>query len=320
MSTRSFYWRGSSLVWEELLRRFILDLLPASVDVGYQILGGGWGLRLVSPSLGSCIPVRQWLSLRQIRCLPSLLIFKCHSFDDGIDTCLVFNFAPDLFPFSSTMVTAILPAIVAVTDDNKSSATTSPPSSSSTRPSALEPLETEPSMSPSLSSELTVTPARLAQSPLIRKETEERPLRSRSGSPSILAGYVGFATGCGALLALTVFLPLPARFSSLAGVSPAQAVVYSYYVVGFIALVVAGACFVGLRNLAGERIQERKYQSGTDHERSGNEQVEGPSSAYEATQISWRALLNAATIGLRDSRIGLGYVGGFVARFVRSFI
>lgn len=59
-------------------------------------------------------------------------------------------------------------------------------------------------------------------------------------------------TGCGALVALSCFLPLPAKFGEIDGVTPAQAVSYSFYVVGAVSLAVAVFVFFGLRKLKGE--------------------------------------------------------------------
>jgi hypothetical protein len=67
-----------------------------------------------------------------------------------------------------------------------------------------------------------------------------------------LAGYVGLFTGCGALVALGLFLPLPARFSTIEGLTLADAVRYSFYVVGVVSLLVAIFVFFGLRGLRGE--------------------------------------------------------------------
>lgn len=101
----------------------------------------------------------------------------------------------------------------------------------------------------SVESEMTITPERYT-----------RHLSNASGGhagagpskPSALAGYVGLATGCGALVALVLFLPLPTHFGDIQGVTPAAAVSYSFYVVGAVSLVVAVFVFAGLRNLKGE--------------------------------------------------------------------
>jgi hypothetical protein len=73
-----------------------------------------------------------------------------------------------------------------------------------------------------------------------------------TGKPSALAGYVGLFTGCGALVALSLFLPLPARFGEIDGVTPGAAVAYSFDVVAVVAWIVAIFVAFGLRNLQGE--------------------------------------------------------------------
>ncbi|KAJ5585878.1 hypothetical protein N7450_005665 [Penicillium hetheringtonii] len=153
----------------------------------------------------------------------------------------------------STMVTAVLPTVT-----GKS-------------PSAY-------SYRASVSSELTITPERL------------RSGRSSSGTPvaspsARLSGFVGLFAGCGALVSLGAFLPLPARFEKL-GLSPSEAIQRSYYLVATVALIVSLISFIGLRNLPGKR---RKGGN-----RYGNSSL----------RRKWKIM----TI------IGLGYVGGFVAR------
>ena len=230
------------------------------------------------------------------------------------------------------MVTAILPSITAATNFEETS-------SSPVRPLPPDQHESQNSTSPSLSSELTITPARLARRRRRRRRTPALPSpeielpaisasRSTSSSPSRLAGIVGLFTGCGALLALVVFLPLPTKFSNLKGVSAGQALVYSYYVVGSIALLIAAFCFIGLSGL-----QDQRY----DYEKSGNETENGVDqyhhTSYEAAtngepsgtrlrvdhgKSYWRSLLDAVVVGFKDVDIGLGYLGGFVARFVSA--
>ena len=105
----------------------------------------------------------------------------------------------------------------------------------------------------SVSSELTITPERYT-----RNMSSEHIPRAPSDEPALppkssqLAGYVGLFTGAGALVALVLFLPLPARFSEISGVTQAEAVSYSFYVVGGVALAVAVFVFFGLRGIKGE--------------------------------------------------------------------
>lgn len=100
----------------------------------------------------------------------------------------------------------------------------------------------------SIASELTITPERYTRT-LSPRADQERPEANKS---SVLAGFVGLATGCGALVALVLFLPLPTRFGNIDKVTQGEAVSYSFYVVGAVSLAVAVFVFLGLRNLKGE--------------------------------------------------------------------
>jgi hypothetical protein len=177
------------------------------------------------------------------------------------------------------------------------------------------------SITPSLESEATITPERyttLSSSTNTRGGRETRgSSKSTSSSPPRLAGLVGVFTGCGALVALAVFLPLPAQFSHLKGVTQGQAVADSFYIVGSIALVVAVACFFGLRNLQGE--EEKGWRLLLGRPKSGYEPISNGSSLNEECQGTkflpyWRLLLDSTVLGFKDAQIGLGYLGGFVAR------
>jgi len=141
------------------------------------------------------------------------------------------------------MVTAILPSL---TDESGPAAETIPKPPSTPRTSVAL----------SLDSEVTITPERFRNSSVsTQAEAEVRELPSRlnsRGNPPVLAGYVGLFTGCGALVALTLFLPLASRFAPIEGVTMAQAVQYSFYVVGTVSFLVAIFVFFGLRGLNGE--------------------------------------------------------------------
>lgn len=128
--------------------------------------------------------------------------------------------------------------------------------------------------------------------------------------PATMAGYVGLFTGCGALLALVLFLPLPAKFSNIDSITMAKAVEYSYDVVAAAAVLVAIFVSLGLRGLRGEKgkgwgnilrwSDPRRFRSDT---------------APLKPIISYRRLLASSVyLGFKDSRIGLSYFGGFVAR------
>jgi hypothetical protein len=142
-------------------------------------------------------------------------------------------------------------------------------------------------------------------------------------SPPRLAGLVGVFTGLGAILALLVFLPLPAQFSHIKDITQGQAVADSFYVVGAIALVVAIACFFGLGNLQGEegkgwRLLLGRPKAGHDYEPvsngiNGHVYGNGETTARPFLPY-WRLLFDSTVLGFRDAQIGLGYLGGFVAR------
>ncbi|CAJ2506127.1 Uu.00g002570.m01.CDS01 [Anthostomella pinea] len=120
------------------------------------------------------------------------------------------------------------------------------------------------SVAMSLESDVTITPERFLSDSQLRRgssvshdgasyyDYSDSGHGGRGKKPSALAGYVGLFTGCGALVALVLFLPLPAQFSKKEGVTPAQAITESFYVVGAVALCVAVFVFFGLRGLRGE--------------------------------------------------------------------
>lgn len=190
------------------------------------------------------------------------------------------------------MVTAILPAMtVAQTPHDPRS------------PRRIN--ATSHTMAPSISSELTITPARFrSNSPT----ADAAPRNDAGASTSHLAGLVGMFTGCGALVALLIFLPLPTRFQE-AGHNAATAVADAFYVVGAIAILVALGCFFGLRKLAGEE--------GKGLKRLVNRGSHKPDDTQSSTQavLSYPRLFWASVqLGFKSRNIGLGYLGGFVAR------
>ena len=194
------------------------------------------------------------------------------------------------------MVTAILPAM---TYRVPSLPTRAPEQSISNSSHGL---------TPSISSELTITPTRYetrSQSP----SAPSLPVVDSDAEPSTsqLSGLVGMFTGLGALLALGVFLPLPTRFQK-GGVSPSDAVADSFYVVGTVALLVAVLCFFGLRNLPSE--QYKGWRKLFNSETSKGDEVADAPEIPSYLQL----LLRSLSLGTRDVNIGLGYVGGFVAR------
>lgn len=140
------------------------------------------------------------------------------------------------------MVTAILPSL---TDDSNSEE-----DEALARIKALQNATARSSIAFSVESEATITQERYTQSVSDRSMSDSAD--SAAGRPSKLAGFVGLFTGCGALVALTLFLPLPAKFSEDKDTTPAEAVSYSFYVVAVVAMAVSLFVAIGLRNIKGE--------------------------------------------------------------------
>ena len=163
----------------------------------------------------------------------------------------------------------------------------------------------------SVSSELTITPERARNGHSI----DSGP--SRASPSARLSGFVGMCAGCGALVALVLFLPLAARFEKM-GLSPSEAIQRSYYLVAVVSLVICLVCFIGLRDLPGEKgkswsaLWKAPHHSCNDDDDEDEDDddlyIHGPSLSY------WKQLTTALTLGFRNRSIGLGYVGGFVAR------
>jgi MFS family permease len=218
---------------------------------------------------------------------------------------------------ASTMVTAVLPTMSSTVDSDKAK--------DGTNGHGQEPYidhgtnaqgnahgdESTPAPSLSVSSEITVTPA-LYQS-LPNQVTEAgasglSPTPDTAAASSKIAGYVGMSAGCGALLALVLFLPLPERFQKH-GYSPESSLQYSYYIVAAVALLVSAWCFTGLRGLRGEGLDSNSVY--------GRIQGSLPNAKDDIERQPAYLLNNfqtAISLGFRRSDIGLGYVGGFVAR------
>ncbi|KAI0180172.1 hypothetical protein GGR52DRAFT_230390 [Hypoxylon sp. FL1284] len=241
---------------------------------------------------------------------------------------------------AATMVTAILPVLTddrggedeecARDADDDALSIGSGNSDGSSQKSGRNPRD---SVAMSLESDVTITPERFTrnQSSQGRRDSDTHGGNSNSsdgdgsgGRPSALAGYVGLFTGCGALLALALFLPLPAQFSRADGVTPAQAITRSFYVVGAVALVVAVFVFFGLRGLRGEEgkgwrmlLGLRKHhqqQEGTAATETGANGVNSGGAHKQGPVPYRRLLLSSLRLGASDPHIALGYLGGFVAR------
>ncbi|KAJ5085731.1 hypothetical protein N7532_010502 [Penicillium argentinense] len=159
----------------------------------------------------------------------------------------------------------------------------------------------------SVSSELTITPERL---------NGFRSSRDGSGAPGTspsarLSGFVGLSAGCGALISLGAFLPLPARFEKL-GLSPIEALQRSYYLVATVAVLISIFSFIGLRNLPGE--EDKGWSALWTCQSSQDVDDEDDDLAGPSRLPYWKQLTTAMLLGFRNRSIGLGYVGGFVAR------
>lgn len=182
----------------------------------------------------------------------------------------------------STMVTAVLPA---VTGGNLATQT----------------------HRESVASEATITPNDSDNHPPLGEDEQDSPSPS-----SRLAGFAGMFAGCGALVSLTVFLPLPERLGKW-GLSPAQALQYSYYLVAVVALFVSVWCFIGLRNIAGE--EGKGWESLLSIDTHGLSKTRQPDSPESRPQLPyWKQVSIAVSMGFRNRNIGLGYLGGLVAR------
>lgn len=292
----------------------ITDVLQEKHGVGNAVGTLGFLDELVA--LVAC-PVWGVLSDRiGVRTVSAGLIFKSRTFLQAVQICvlgyaivglslLLFVQAKNIFPqlllarllFSvggsatATMVTAILPSMIAT----QGLTSTKSPSRTS-RPAG------EHLLSPSVSSEHTITPLRFHQTSQFSFSLKETISRM---SPTRLAGFVGLFTGFGALLALGLFLPLPAIFQK-SGVQPRVAVVNSYFIVGAVSLGVSAVCFFGLRNLPGEE----------DKGWYGFRPVSNSAGAFKSRQIqsSLKQLIEAVKLGFTYPQVGLGYLGGFVAR------
>ncbi|EPS31369.1 hypothetical protein PDE_06324 [Penicillium oxalicum 114-2] len=146
------------------------------------------------------------------------------------------------------------------------------------------------------------------------------PSSPRASPSARLSGFVGLFAGCGALVSLGAFLPLPARFEKR-GLSPAEAIQQSYYVVAAVAMVVSFVSFIGLRNLPDE--DKKGWRASCPNHfnrcRQDHEAEEGQDGDDERLHglrglPYWKQFTTALLLGFRNRSIALGYIGGFVAR------
>ncbi|KAL6696130.1 hypothetical protein J3F84DRAFT_326062 [Trichoderma pleuroticola] len=212
---------------------------------------------------------------------------------------------------TATMVTAILPSLTDEDEELRNNALERAKAAARNHHSVAR-----LSAAFSVESEATITPEVYSRS----LSSEGRPVsagvdpQGRSGKSSVLAGYVGLFTGCGALLALSCFLPLPARFGEVDGVTPGEAVSYSFYVVGAVALLVAVFVFFGLRNIQGEQGKGWRLLLGLKGRDSDPIAYGYPERTQDKVIPYLHLMKDSVLLGFTDSRIALGYLGGFVAR------
>lgn len=212
----------------------------------------------------------------------------------------------------STMVTAILPAMTA---ERKQIAPAQDPQVN--REGIVTPTHSvRHSGAFSISSELTITPARYVQRPPnLRRRSQKRRFATNPSVPnksdlSQLAGYVGMFTGIGALVAVAIFLPLPVKFSGK-GVAQADAVKDSFYLVGTVSIIVAIFVSLALRGLPGE--EDKGFYRLLPTRNTQEQDTEEPVVSHSSPSY-YQLIRSAMLLGFTDSRISLGYLGGFVAR------
>lgn len=182
----------------------------------------------------------------------------------------------------STMVTAVLPAVTGKVPSNQE-------------------------YQASVSSDLTVALERVSS----HLDGRDNVSKLEPSPSARLSGFVGLFAGCGALVSLGIFLPLPARFEGM-GLSPSEALRRSYYLVATVALLISLASFIGFRNLPGE---EHKGWSVLRKTSSSQRMDDRQAGTMEPARLPyWKQLTTALLLGFRKRSIGLGYVGGFVAR------
>ncbi|KAF1941580.1 cytochrome P450 [Clathrospora elynae] len=263
---------------------FVDELVALVACPAWGLLSDRVGVRSVAVMGYTIVGIALWVFVQARNVYPELLLAR-----------VLFSLGGSA---TATMVTAILPSMTVVKE-------VKPDPRSPTRGRANG--GRSHAVAASISSELTITPARFRSSS--REPTNDARTKKDSGaSTSQLAGLVGVFTGCGALVALFVFLPLPTQFQ-YAGESAATAVADAFYVVGAISLLVALGCFFGLRQLPGEEGKgwKRLADKGDYHDVDTH--------LTRDVVLSYpRLFLESVRLGFSSPTIGLGYVGGFVAR------
>lgn len=218
----------------------------------------------------------------------------------------------------STMVTAILPAMVAKKDEKKAAGETGA-NGHTQGPQEVERPSRNDSIghraAPSVSSEVTITPTRYSSRGRRDEGTDSSDRKADpTAGTSQLAGFVGLFTGVGALVALAIFLPLPAYLQEN-GETPAKSVQNSFYIVAAIAFCVAIFIFFGLRRLPGEEGKGLGALLHGIHPPSPKSDQEADTRTRRDITPSYLALVSESMkLGLTDPSISIAYFGGFVAR------
>jgi MFS family permease len=218
---------------------------------------------------------------------------------------------------ASTMVTAVLPTMSAEVESDDANRRAGGPSQdedvdgSAQNQGISHGVSSAHMPSVSISSEVTITPA-LYQSDSARAiedaDTDPKSTIDTAASSSRIAGYVGMFAGCGALLALILFLPLPERFQKR-DYSAETSLRSSYYIVAAVAILIALWCLVGLSGLQEDGVKPISIFS-----RLRRSQSAAKSRDFEKPKHVWTNFLTATSLSFKRADIGLGYVGGFVAR------
>lgn len=174
---------------------------------------------------------------------------------------------------------------------------------------------------------------------------DQRPIPRRRVKPAVrngtLSGLVGLCTGLGAVMAVTVFLPIPTHLEHKYGLSPETSLRTAFYIVGMLAIFVGGVLYVGLRHdpsksltkwVRSIRYNHRRHQILRDQvSRSGhlsdgeNREVDNVyeslaeegnefGSQYLEEQSSYFRLLLKGFTAAAEPDIFLAYVGGLIAR------
>ncbi|ODQ69246.1 hypothetical protein LIPSTDRAFT_59506 [Lipomyces starkeyi NRRL Y-11557] len=125
-----------------------------------------------------------------------------------------------------------------------------------------------------------------------------------------LSGLVGLCTGLGAVMAVTVFLPIPTSLEERYGLSPEESLKGAFYIVGTVAVVVGVVLFAGLRqdpSIQDTGLDDAGYDS------LAEEEHELGSRYLEKNNSYFRLLLKGFTAA-SEPDIFLAYVGGLIAR------